>query len=88
MTYIFRMAVTAPGWAAPISQSHDAIAAIDVDRLAGDAAGEVAEQVEGGGAEVLGLDVAAQRRFLRGVLAQVVEAGDARRSSGCASARR
>ena len=69
-------------------QPDDAVAAIDVDRLAGHAAGEVAEQIEAGGAQLLGLDVAAQRRFLRGVLAQLVEAGDAGRARASASARR
>ena len=59
------------------SQPHETVAAIDVDRLAGDAAGEVAEQIEAGGTKVFLGGAAAEGGFPGGVLAEFVEAGDA-----------
>ena len=60
-----------------VLQSHDAVAAIDVNGFAGDAVGEVAQQIKRRGAKLLGLDVTAQRRFLRR------RAGAVRRSRQC-----
>ena len=49
-----------------------------MDRLAGHSAGLLAEQIEGRRGDFVRFDVAAQRRFLRGVFAQLVEARYAR----------
>ena len=57
----------------PPLQPHDAVAAIDVEHFAGHAAGKVAQQVEGRGAQFLEFDVAAQARFSGGVLAHLIE---------------
>src|SRR5690606_4637023 len=59
------------------SHPQDVVPTIDVDDLAGDTGAEVAEQVEGGGSDVLAGGVAAQRSALGVVVQHSLETADA-----------
>src|ERR1035438_5713098 len=61
-------------------ETHNVVAAIDVDGLAGNAGAAVGKQERGGGADFGGFDVALQRSSLDLRLQHVSKSGDAARS--------
>jgi hypothetical protein len=62
------------------SQPNDVISTVDVDRFAGYAARQIAQQVEARSAHLMGVDVALKGGFLRGVFSEFVEAGNTGRA--------